>query len=79
MGLNWNFQRGGGIQTKNLLWEGYKWIFSGATHLSCLFELKSFLITQSDNKHYLAILFFFKLFKNAFCKIVIIARIAMIL
>ena len=25
MGLNWNFQRGGGLKPKNLPWEGYEY------------------------------------------------------
>ena len=38
MGLNWNFQRDGGIQTKNLPWEGYGYfLLQTATHFACTY------------------------------------------
>ena len=40
MGLNWNFQRGGGIQTKKPSVGGV-WIFSGTTQLTTGFGFTS--------------------------------------
>ena len=56
MGLKWNFQRGGGIQIKNLLWEGYRYFlvdrepqlawppsisYQPSTSKLCTYQLKS--------------------------------------
>ena len=39
MGLNWNFQRGRRIQTKNLLWEGYGYFLEQHIFNKCHFSV----------------------------------------